>query len=108
MTLPVFGAPPASGCYYAPVSSGHGFDVHVRDNLTVIYWYTADKDGNPLWLFAQGEPGAELDLYTTQGGTVDDPTQAVEVKVGTIRATGNAFCWILDGVRGGVETVRLV
>ena len=104
MTLPICGLPIESGCYYNPVSNGHGFDVHTHGNTTVIYWYTGE--GNPIFYFATGEPGAELDLYKTVGGTPADPS-CEEVKVGTIRATGNTFCWVL-GQRGGVETVQLV
>jgi len=108
-TLPAFGAPIESGCYYNPVSNGHGFDVHTHDNQTVIYWYTGNEDNdNPRYYFATGEAGAELDLWTTEGGTVDNPSGAVEVKVGTIRATGNVFAWRLNGVRGGTEVEQLV
>lgn len=106
MTLPILGLPIESGCYYNPVSNGHGFDVHTHDGQTVIYWYTGDEAGNPVFYFATGEPGAELDLYKTVGGTPADPS-CEEVKVGSIRATGNTFCWVL-GQRGGVETVQLV
>ena len=106
--LPTFGAPAPSGCYYNPVSNGHGFDVHTHDGTTVVYWYTGNEsDDNPRYYFATGEAGAELDLYTTEG-TVDNPSGAVETKVGTIRATGNVFCWRLNGVRGGVEVEQLV
>lgn len=106
MTLPILGAPVESGCYYNPVSSGHGWDVHTHDNRTVIFWYTGDE--NPVFMFARGVAGEELDLIRMVGGTVDNPSGAIETKVGTCRFTGNVFCFVLNGVRGGIEVVQLV
>ena len=44
-----------SGLYYQPDIPGQGFDVWFRENDTVLYWYTYDTKGDPLWLFAKGD-----------------------------------------------------
>ena len=59
-TVSVFGdigniRPSWSGDWYNPDQSGHGISVEILDDeRTIIFWYTYDRDGNPLWLIAEG------------------------------------------------------
>ena len=47
--------PSHSGNWFNPYQAGHGFDVQVIEGgETVIFWYTYDADGEPIWIFAQG------------------------------------------------------
>ena len=108
-TLPQFGAPPTAGSYYAPVSSGHGWDVHVNDaGETVIYWFTGRESGEPRWLYCSGEGGTELDLFEIRGATLANPASGLPEKVGSCRFTGDRFAFRLDGVRGGIKVKALL
>ena len=47
--------PSWSGAWYNPDQSGHGISVEILDDeRTILFWYTYDLDGNPVWLVAQG------------------------------------------------------
>lgn len=64
--------PGITGLWYYKPQSGHGFDVQVPGNGTIIaIWYVFDNAGNTLWLFGQGTYSgatATLDAYTSTGG----------------------------------------
>ena len=54
-----------SGSWYASEQSGHGFSIEVgaRANgtpLVVVYWYTYDIHGNPIFLVGSGVPDANV------------------------------------------------
>ncbi|MGV6851961.1 MAG: hypothetical protein ACWA5R_07265 [bacterium] len=65
-----------TGAWYDPASSGQGFSIEVVDTdsgkTLVIYWYTFDTDGTPLWLLGQSavkdESSVDVDLYQVSGG----------------------------------------
>jgi len=68
-----FGITPGiTGLWYNKSQSGHGFDVQVPGNGTIVaIWYVFDNAGNTLWLFGQGTYSggtATLDVYTSTGG----------------------------------------
>lgn len=68
-----FGITPGiTGLWYNPSQSGHGFDVQVLGNGSIVaIWYVFDNAGNTLWLFGQGSYSggtATLDVYTSTGG----------------------------------------
>lgn len=45
-----------SGSWYNPAESGHGISLEViGPDLLLVYWYTFDPAGDPLWLIAMGE-----------------------------------------------------
>jgi hypothetical protein len=107
--LPTTGKPIKSGSYYNPVSDGHGVDVHARGDQVALFWYTGNTNNDyPRFYFAHGPMDSELDLWTTVGGTVQDPASAVEVLVGKCRISDGLFTWVLDGVRGGIELTPVV
>ncbi len=54
-----------SGSWYARTQSGHGFSIEIgaRANglpLAVVYWYTYDSWGNPLFLTGTGVPDGNV------------------------------------------------
>jgi hypothetical protein len=47
--------PEYSGSWYNPEQAGHGFSIEViSPEQTIVYWYTYDPDGNPIFLFGDG------------------------------------------------------
>jgi len=60
--------PAYSGSWYNPSQSGHGFSMefgYSEDGspLAVVYWYTYDDDGNPIFMAGNGVPqGNTLDI----------------------------------------------
>jgi hypothetical protein len=57
--------PAHSGSYYNVDQSGHGFSIEFGvaggTNIGVVYWYTYDSLGNPIFLLGTGVPdGTEL------------------------------------------------
>ena len=83
-----FGITPGiTGLWYNKSQSGHGFDVQVPGNGSIIaIWYVFDNVGNTLWLFGQGTYSggtATLDAYTSTGGLFPpafDPTTVAHNK----------------------------
>ncbi|MGD9020876.1 MAG: DUF2807 domain-containing protein [Lysobacterales bacterium] len=63
--------PDHSGSWYASEQSGHGFSIEIGSNasggpLAVVYWYTYDDLGNPVFLVGRGVPGDNLLEVTFQ------------------------------------------
>ena len=47
--------PSWSGSWYNPEQSGHGINIEILDEeRSIIYWYTYDLQGEPIWLVVQG------------------------------------------------------
>ena len=47
--------PGHSGAWYNPEQSGHGLSVEViSSKRAVVFWYTFDPRGNPVWLYIDG------------------------------------------------------
>lgn len=90
-----FGITPGiTGYWYNPSQSGHGFDIQVPGNGSILaIWYVFDAQGNNLWLIGQGTysgGSATLDAYTTTGGffpPVFDPAKIQRTKWGTLTLT---------------------
>jgi beta-glucanase (GH16 family) len=60
--------PAYSGSWYNPSQSGHGFSMEFGKSgdgspLAVVYWYTYDDEGNPIFMGGNGVPdGNTLDI----------------------------------------------
>jgi beta-glucanase (GH16 family) len=53
--------PEYSGSWYYPEQDGHGFSMEFGEQadgspLAVVYWYTYDSAGNPIFMIGSGEP----------------------------------------------------
>lgn len=67
--------PAHSGSWYWPEQSGHGFSMEFGEQfdgspLAVIYWYTYDVLGNPLFMIGTGTPAGnrvEIDFISPVG-----------------------------------------
>ncbi len=72
-----------AGSWYNPAESGHGISLEVTGpNQLLVYWYTFDNAGDPLWLIAmgdyQGQGLAVLQADRVSGGQFPpsfDPSQ---------------------------------
>jgi hypothetical protein len=70
--------PSWSGSWFNPEQSGHGISVEVLDEeRTVIYWYTYDQDGKPIWLIA---PGINNYVPNSQVWASDLPSPGITVE----------------------------
>lgn len=63
-----------SGSWYNPDQSGHGFSIEFGEvqgtPTALVYWYTYDLDGKPVFLIGQGTPtetGVDLDVISPYG-----------------------------------------
>jgi beta-glucanase (GH16 family) len=82
-----------SGSWYNPDQSGHGFSMEFGQAadgspLAVVYWYTYDILGNPIFLVGQGVPTEttlELELISPHGMNYGefDPDSVVREDGGT-------------------------
>ncbi len=47
--------PENGGLFYNPSQDGHGLDVLIYESGdAIVFWYTYDPDGNPIFIIAQG------------------------------------------------------
>lgn len=78
----VYVAPEHNGAWYDPKHTGEGFDFQIKEDKMVLYWYTYNHDHRTRRFFyatapITGDTGpVKFDIFTTDGGTWDDPTQA--------------------------------
>jgi len=57
-------SPEYSGAWYNTGQSGHGISIEViSPERAIVYWYAYDSEGNPVWLFIDGQ----IDGGTIQG-----------------------------------------
>ena len=57
-------SPEYSGAWYNTGQSGHGISIEViSPERAIIYWYACDSEGNPVWLYIDGQ----IDGDTIQG-----------------------------------------
>ncbi len=73
-----------AGSWFNAEQSGHGFSMEIgrsgEDPAAVVYWYTFDRDGNPIFLVGSGTPDGnilDLDFSAATGmsfGTFDPAT----------------------------------
>jgi len=67
--------PAHSGSWYWPDQDGHGFSIEFGEQqdgspLAVIYWYTYDAQGNPIFMIGTGSPQGnrvEIDFVSPVG-----------------------------------------
>ncbi len=87
--------PAHSGSWYNAAQDGHGFSMEFGelpngDPLAIVYWYTYDSAGNPLFLVGAGVPdgtGVNLDFVSPVGMAfgVFDPASVSRNPAGTGR-----------------------
>ena len=58
--------PSYSGSWYRPSESGSGFNLEIfGDDRALLFWYTYNDDGQPVWLYSEGEiAGDTIDFVT--------------------------------------------
>ena len=72
--------PEHNGSWYNADFDGQGFDIHIHGDQMVLYWYTAGG----RFYYASAPAGTEaFTLYTTTGGTWDNPSKYTPVIAGT-------------------------
>ena len=83
-----------SGSWYNPDQSGHGFSMEFGEvqgtPVAVVYWYTYDLDGKPIFLIGQGTQttnGVDLDVISPYGMQYGmfNPDMVVRENAGTAR-----------------------
>lgn len=66
-----------SGAWFDATQNGHGFLFQVLPGgIVVVYWFTFDSEGNPVWLFGVGEidgDRVEFDLLWEPDGPAFPP-----------------------------------
>ena len=87
--------PEYSGSWYYPEQDGHGFSMEFGEQedgppLAVVYWYTYDNLGNPIFLVGNGEPDGntlEVEFVSPYGMKYGefDPATVVREDGGTAR-----------------------
>jgi hypothetical protein len=95
---PVDTGPQHTGLWYDPDFNGQGFDVSVRNGKMSVVWYTFAENTDTRRFYigtcdaADGAKG--FDLYTTDNGTFENPSQAEAI------LAGRAQLYFLDDKRG--------
>ena len=57
--------PTHSGSWYDPTKSGHGFSLEIFSNTrAIMFWYTYDNAGEPLYLYADGVISGDSITFT--------------------------------------------
>ena len=122
--------PAHSGSWYNPDQSGHGFSMEfgqLADGspLAVIYWYTYDTQGNPLFMLGTGTPDGnrvEVKFESPVGmeyGEFDPGTVTREIggtgvfvfderDIGTFSYTPSAYSASQWGHVTGIEELPIV
>ena len=67
--------PAHSGSWYNPDQTGHGFSMEFTETdelgrIAVVYWYTYDDQGNPIFMVGNGVPNGtrvELNFFAYKG-----------------------------------------
>jgi hypothetical protein len=89
--------PQHSGLWYDPDFNGQGFDINVRNGKMSLIWYTFNEknDSRRFYIGTSDLSGGaeEFDLYTTDNGTFDNPSQAETI------LAGRAQLYFLDDSR---------
>ena len=99
----------ASGLWYNPQRSGHGFDLQYAAGTTGVTWYTFEDDGTPVWYQATGpttQPWqATLFRFTRDAQTGRANAQAIgSLGLNVVDARHATFNWQI-GTRNGQESV---
>ncbi len=68
--------PSYSGSWYRPSESGSGFNLEIfTDDRALLFWYTYNDDGQPVWLYSEGVIDGEaidFDVYYADGMRFSD------------------------------------
>ena len=68
MLAPLDIGPAHSGSFYNEDQSGHGFSIEFGEldgsPLAIVYWYTYDDLGNPIFMVGSGEPDGQEVMIT--------------------------------------------
>jgi YVTN family beta-propeller protein len=101
----------ASGLWYNPQRSGHGFDLQYAAGAIAVTWYTYEDDGTPVWYQAAAPAAATaswqgvLNRFTRNPTTGRVTPQAVgSIRLDAMDARHAKFSWQL-GTRSGQESV---
>jgi hypothetical protein len=107
--------PEHTGAWYNPDFNGEGFDIQVRQNKLVLYWYTYNHKQKQRRFYHANVPlkdgPIEFDIMTTDLGTWTDPTKYQIAKAGTgqlyfLDGANGIFNFNLDELgRGSIEIV---
>ena len=66
-----------SGSWFRPSESGAGFNLEIfSEERALLFWYTYNDDGDPIWLYSEGEIDGEIIdfvTYYSDGKTFSDP-----------------------------------
>ena len=108
-------APPEPGAYYNPQRAGHGVFLSQSSDQQVLYWYTYDADGSPVWYVAQGTAPSNdwpiwhqpLFRFTWNGSSVATHQSVGDVTLTPLDATDFIFSWHLDGIGGSERFTQL-
>lgn len=91
--------------WYDPTHAGHGFNIEVVDNAAgktmVMYWYTFDANGAPLWVLGQGPVDGEratLQAVTTTGGRFGNAFDPGSIQVRNWGTLGVEFSDCNNGI----------
>lgn len=83
--------PSYSGSWYRPAESGSGFNLEIFSSTrALLYWYTYDDFGDPVWLYSEGIiTGERIDftVYYAEGMVFRNPQAGDKVNRvwGTLR-----------------------
>lgn len=104
-----------SGLWYKPEYDGQGFDVMVKGDRVLVYWYTYDQAAEQQRYYIGAgeiqEGASAFDLYTTANATFFNPSADV-IKAGTAQLyfddNGGVFHWeTAEHGRGALNLTRL-
>lgn len=77
--------PSYSGSWYRPSESGAGFNLEIfSDERALLYWYTYNDDGDPIWLYSEGVidgDAIDFDTYYSDGKTFSNPEAPRENRI---------------------------
>ena len=112
-----------TGAFYDPLRSGEGFLIDIIGPDTgLVYWFTFDNDGNPMWVFGVGtvidNRLVVTTANTTSGGRFGpnfDPGEVQLTEFGPLvfafdgTGSGGAMAWSGPPAfgDGGMDLVRL-
>lgn len=73
----------SSGNYYNPLRSGDGLFLSTFGTLQLLYWYTFDANGDPIWYVGSASPSYD----TGAAGTLNNILYRVDRKASGARVT---------------------
>jgi hypothetical protein len=92
--------PAFDGVWYNKRTNGQGLDIHIHESqqMMVLYWYTFDTDGHPIYYIGvsslDGNKPLKFDIRTTTDGTWANPTTYQSETI------GEGLLYFFDETRG--------